>query len=325
MKYINIQNYVRETMNLSDENELSEALLLEKTRNELINKSKKSDNYSRKNQFNGKNRWERRVHSKVANTVKDYNKIDMDAFFRADILDFIIKVQGETNNYEVQITFEEALREIANEVKRNNTKLEFKCVLRGLISAFNRGNVYVSCSCPDFTYRQAYWATKGQYNSGTPQPSNGKMIANPGDTKGGGCKHINLCLANLDWMMKIASVINNYIYWARDNIETQYAKTIFPAIYGMSYDKAIQMTLDMYDENGEIKPEYSTDTLKSTEDVINMSNMIGRQRGQYKKKPEKSINPRFGDVHPAKKEEKPESNELGIKFDNEYKELVPEK
>ena len=301
---------------------LSEELLLEKTRNQLIDKSKKSDNYSKKNQGKGRNRWERRVHSHIANTVRDYNKIDMDAFFKADILDFIIKVQGETNNYEVQITFEEALREIARQVKSNNNNLEFKCVLRGLISAFNRGNVYVSCSCPDWKYRQAYWSTKGQYNSGTPQPDNGKAIANPNDTKGGGCKHVNLCLANLDWMMKIASVINNYIYWARDNLEWQYAQFIFPQIFGMPYDKAIQMTIDMYDEAGELKPEYKDDRLKSNEDIINMSNMIGKQRGQYKKKPEKSVNPRYADLHPKKEEpEEEETNELGLELENDEPEF----
>lgn len=298
---------------------LNESLLLEKTRNELISKSKKSDNYSKNNQHKGRNRWERRVHSRVANTVRDYNRIDMDAFFKTDILDFIIKVQGETNDYDVTITFEEALKEIADQIKRNNNNLEFKCVLRGLISAFNRGNVYVNCTCPDFTYRQAYWATKGQYNSGMPQPSNGKQIANPGDTKGAGCKHVNLVLANLDWMMKIASVINNYIYWARDNLENQYAKFIFPVIYEMPYDKAIQMTIDMYDENGELKPEYTDDKLHTSQDIINMSNMIGRQRGQYKKKPEKSINPRYGDVHPRKEQPK-DDGQMQLDIDNNEEE-----
>lgn len=297
---------------------LDESLLLEKTRNQLIDKSKKSDKYKTKGREN-ENRWTRRTKSRIANTVKDYNKIDMDAFFKADILDFIIKVHGETDEYEVTITFEEALREIADQIKRNNNKLEFKCVLRGLISAFNRGNVYVGCSCPDFKYRQQYWATKGQYNSIFPQPSNGKRIANPDDTKGAGCKHVNLCLANLDWMMKIASVINNYIYWARDNIEMQYAKFMFPVLYGMPYDKAIQMTFDMYDENGELKPEYKDGKLQSEQDVINMSNMLGARRTQYKKKPERSVNPRYR--RPTVKPEEPEDNELGLEFDNEEPEL----
>lgn len=303
---------------------INESLLLEKTRQELINKSKKSDDYSKNNQGKGRNRWERRVHSHFANTVRDYNKIDMDAFFKADILDFIIKVRGETNDYQVIITFENALRSIQEEIKRNKGKLEFRCILRALIETFNRGDVYVNCSCPDFTYRQAYWATKGGYNSGTPQPSNGKMIANPNDTKGGGCKHVNLVLGNLDWMMKVASVINNYIYWARDNLEWQYAKYIFPELYGMSYDNAIQMTIDMFDEKGELKPEYADDTLKSDEDIINMSNMIGKVRGQYKTKPQQSVNPRYSDLHPKKEEPEEETDENQLTLDLDVYNEEPE-
>ncbi len=305
---------------LDEEKNINESLLLEKTRNQLIDKSKKSDNYKSKGREK-ENRWTRRNKSRIANTVRDYNRIDMDAFFKADILDFIIKVRGETNNYEVQITFEEALKEIADQIKKNNNKLEFKCVLRGLISAFNRGNVYVSCSCPDRKYRQSYWSTKGQYNSGMPQPSNGKQIANPNDTKGAGCKHVNLVLANLDWMMKIASVINNYIYWARDNLEMQYASSIFPVIYGMPYDKAIQLTFDMYDETGELKPEYTDDTLKSNIDVINMSNMLGAKRTQYKKKPQQSVNPRYSDIHNKTSNQEQNNNELELEFENEDQEL----
>jgi len=310
-----IKNFYSNSMKES----LLEKLLLEKTRSELIAKSKKSDAYSKNNQHKGKNRWERRKYSKIATKVADYNKIDMDAFFRGDILDFIVAVQGETNNYEVLVTFEDILHELQNQIKGNKNKLEFKCVLRALINQFNKGAVYVSCSCPDWKYRQAYWSTKGQYNSGAPQPSNGKMIANPGDTKGAGCKHVNLVLANLDWIMKIASVINNYIYWARDNMEYQYGKLIFPKLFGMPYDKAIQLTLDMYDENGDLKPEYTQDKLRSDIDTINMSNMIGRERGQYKKKPQQSINPRYSDIHPKK--EPPVKNELELELGDD-KELV---
>lgn len=309
--------------NITDiyKDELIESLLLEKTRQELIDKSKKSDNYAKNNQGKGKNRWERRLHSSVANTVRDYNQIDMDAFFKADILDFVIKVKGETDNYSVQITFEEALKQIQDEIKRNKGKLEFKCILRALITAFNKGDVYVSCSCPDWYFRQSYWSTQGKYNSGTPQPDNGKAIANPNDSKGGGCKHVNLVLGNLDWLMKVASVINNYIYWAKDNIELQYSRYIFPQLYGMPYDKAIQLTLDMFDEKGNLRPEFATDTLKSDENIINMANMMGRVRGRYKKKPEQSINPRYSDIHPKKEEPEEETNALGLDLGEEEPEF----
>ena len=126
---------------------LKEQLLQEKSRQELINKSKSGAEYSKKNQHRGKNRWERRTYSQIANSVRDYNRIDMDAFFKGDILDFDINVNGETDNYVVQITFDGILSEIRREVQGNNNKLEFKCVLRALLKVFNSNDVYVSCTC----------------------------------------------------------------------------------------------------------------------------------------------------------------------------------
>ena len=43
------------------DNLINEELLLEKSRQELINKSKSGAEYSKKNQSRGKNRWERRT------------------------------------------------------------------------------------------------------------------------------------------------------------------------------------------------------------------------------------------------------------------------
>ena len=221
---------------------LREELLLEKRRQELIDKSKKSDEYSKNNQGKGRNRWERRKHSQIATSVRDYNQINMDAFWKGDILEFGVKVHGETDDYVVTIIFENILRNLQAEVKGNKNKLEFKCVLRALLSSFNNDDVYVSCSCPDFKYRQAYHATRGGYNSGAPEvrPSD---ITNPNDTKGAGCKHINLVISNVDWMMKIASVINNYAKWCQKNMTRNYADYIFPKIYGMPYNKALQLSI----------------------------------------------------------------------------------
>lgn len=404
--------------------------LTEKNRRELIAKSKASDNY--KDMSKGRNRWERRTRSKVAATVADYNKLDMDAFWKGDILEFGIRIKGETADYTVQITFENVLDEIRKEIVNNKNKLEFKCILRALIRVFNSENVYVHCTClhpdtkiklldgtnptvkeladrfnageklyvfsvdakgdfkpgevenvwitkittdfikitldnnqeilttpnhlymlrdgsyaeardlkinqllmsadtennlfknhkiksieyitldntpvydisvkdwsnfavdagvvlhncKDFFYRQAYWSTKGKYNSGTPQYDNGKRIANPNDTKGAGCKHVNLVLSNVDWLMKIASVINNYIWYCKDNMELNYAKYIFPKLYGMDYDKAIQLTINDIDNP-------NSDSLTSDEATLNLSNALGRRRTQFKKLPQQSVNPRY--------------------------------
>lgn len=259
---------MKELKNNLSHTKLNEQLLLELNRGQLINKSKNSDSY--KDQSKGRNRWERRTKSRIANKVDQYNKIDMNDFFKKDELRVSINVHGETNDYNVLIRFDGALREIAEQIKRNNNKLEFKCILIALQRVFNSGNVYVSCDCADFRYRIAFSASKGGYNSG-PIETRASDITNPHDTKGAGCKHINLVLGNVDWLMKVASVINNYIHYMKKMFERKYADIIFPKLFGIPYDKAVQ--LNLFDTD---------DTLNSDENEISLSNKYGRERTRFR-------------------------------------------
>ena len=256
------------TPDLEESKKLNEELLLELNRGQLINKSKKSDPY--KDQSKGRNRWERRNRSRIATRVDQYNKIDMNDFFKKDELRVGINVNGETSDYVVLIRYNGALREIAEQIKRNNNKLEFKCVLIALQRVFNSGNVFVSCTCPDWKYRQAYHSTRDGYNSGVPEMI-ASDITNPGDTKGAGCKHVNLVLGNVDWLMKVASVINNYIHYMEKTYERKYADLIFPKLFGIPYEKAVQ--LNLFDTD---------DTLKDDEEEISLSNRYGRERTKFK-------------------------------------------
>ena len=248
---------------------LKEQLLLELNRNQLINKSKNSDNY--KDTSKGRNRWERRNHSRIDRRVDQYNKIDMNTFFKKDELKVGINVHGETDDYIVTIRFNGALRSISDEIKRNNNKLEFKCVLIALQRTFNTGDVFVSCSCPDWKFRIAFQATKGGYNSGQPE-IRASNITNPQDTKGAGCKHINLVIGNIDWVMKIASVINNYIHYMEEHYQRLYADVIFPRLFNMPYQRAVQLSLF----------DTGSDELDSQEGEIKLSNRYGRDRGQFR-------------------------------------------
>lgn len=246
---------------------LTEELLLELNRSQLINKSKRSDNY--KDQSKGRNRWERRNKSKIDTKVAQYNKIDMNDLFKNDELKVGINVHGETSDYIVLIRYNYILEEIQNQIKRNNNKLEFKCILIALQRVFNQGNVFVSCTCADWKYRQAYNASKGGYNSGALEVR-ASNITNPGDTKGAGCKHVNLVLGNVDWIMKVSSVINNYIHYMEVNFQRKYADLIFPKIFGIPYQKAVQMNLFDKDDN-----------LDSGENEIALSNKFGRERTRF--------------------------------------------
>lgn len=119
-------------------------IILEDRRNELISKSKRG-----KKEKDGLSRYEKRTRSRVANTVRSFNEIDMDQLFRKNILTVSIPVTGETDDYLVTISFGSVLDEIQREIKKNNDKLELKSILRALMNAFNSDNVYIRCNCPD--------------------------------------------------------------------------------------------------------------------------------------------------------------------------------
>ena len=183
-------------------------LLTEDTRKTLVAKSQNAGPY--KNQSKGKNRFARKKYSRIANQVKSYNQINMDNFFKKDILEVGVPITGETSNYTVTIKFSGVIKELQNQLKTNQYKLEYKIILQSLIKVFNTTNIYVKCTCADFKYRFDYWSIVNNYsvNDSAQNPGPGKGITNPNNTLGIGCKHILLVLANGDWLMKVASVIN---------------------------------------------------------------------------------------------------------------------
>jgi len=213
-------------------------LLLEKTRRELINQSKNADIVK----SYGTTRYDRKNKQHIYNSITNFNRIDMNALFKGNMLSFKIPVHGETDNYEVEVLFEGVCDDIKREIKNNKNKFEYKCVYRALIDSINKQNIFISCSCPDFKYRFAYWATKDHYNSGRPEVRVAD-ITNPNNSKGAGCKHTMAVLSNLDWAMKLATVINNYVEYMQENYEDKFANIIFPALYDIPYDKAVQMNL----------------------------------------------------------------------------------
>lgn len=86
-------------------------------------------------------------------------------------------------------------------------------------------------NCPDFKYRFNYWSTVKKYNSGEPELRFAK-ITNPNNSLGSGCKHTILVLKNNSWLIKVASVILNYIKLMQQRYKKLYDTIIYPAIFG---------------------------------------------------------------------------------------------
>lgn len=243
----------------SSELTLEKYKLNEDSRSSLLSKSKKS--------VKGFQRFKRRVKSRVANSVKQYNSIDMNKLFKQDILTVDIEVKGETDTYQVKISFGGFLEILKDQIERHG-EFNLKAVTRALITGFNRDDVYIHCSCPDWQYRFSYFATKNNITSGDPEnrPSD---ITNPDDKLGVGCKHVLLVLSNTSWILKVASTIFNYVNYMEKHYERLYSKIIYPAIFGKAYEKPVQ--LDIFDDD-----EMSTDT-----DTIKASNAEARNRNKF--------------------------------------------
>ena len=226
--------------------------LTEATRQQLITKSKTSPK--------GKQRFNIRLKSRIANSVREYNNINMNDLFKKDKLDINIKVVGETNNYLVTISFYGLLENLRKVIKSSNIdELD--------LSMFNTSNVInIYCSCPDNYYRFSYQQTRNKVSSGPVQmiPAN---IRNPHDTLGSGCKHILLVLNNTSWIIKLASVIKNYANYMKKHNEQVYAEIIYPAIFGKEYEDEYQTSMFT---------DVDTDS-----DTLDKSNIEARKRGQW--------------------------------------------
>lgn len=269
----------------------------EATRTQIVAQSRNVGMY--KDTSRGRNRMERKKYTRIVNSVKAFNSIDMNKLFKQDILLVSIPVVGETDEYTVTIKIEGVVAEIQKSIKNNGNKMEFKAIIQALTKVFNTTDVYVKCTCPDFKYRFAHWniIKNVSVDDSANDPGPGKGIANPNDDKGRGCKHILLTLSNGEWMMKVASVINNYCHFLSEKKPEAFLKLVFPKLYGVPADEAAEHGLVADNED-----------LETGKDLIDVVNEWARTRGQFKKGSNK--NPVTGTGGKQKsaetKEEKPE-------------------
>ena len=246
-------------------------ILLEDTRTLLVSKSRSAGVY--KDQTRGKNRFDRKKYSQVAKTVKQYNKIDMNRLWKEDILEVSIPVVGEHDSYTVSVKMEGVVKEIAANIKNNKNQLEYRTIVQAITKIFNSSNIWVRCTCPDYKYRFAHWniVNNVSVDDSSSDPGPGRGIVNPKDDKGRGCKHVLLVLANGDWLMKVASVINNYIHYAEEKLQKPFLKLIFPKLYGYPAEEMVEQGLVDSDEY-----------LDSSAGLIDAINDYGKNRGKYK-------------------------------------------
>lgn len=418
-----LRNIQSDDLSLEQYNKLNED-----TRAKLLSTSKST--------VKGSQRFKKRIKSRVANQVKQFNDINMNKLFKEDILDINIQVKGETDDYSVRLSFGGFLEELRKNLGENQ-EISIPIILKSLVMCFNRNDVYMHCTClhpdtlidlvdgevipvkeladrfndgeeffvwsidkhknlvrglvekawitgyekdfikitlgnseyvittkdhlymlddgsycmaqkltvgtslmlgqkiiniknvlydepipvydikvkdyhnfkveakailhncPDWRFRYDYVAreinkTNSQEKPDDPQ-NRPARIRNPHNNLGSGCKHTLLVLSNKSWIIKVASVINNYIIYMQKHYNRQYADLIYPAIYGKEYEEPVQLQID----------DNSND-LDSTRDTVDKSNEYGRTRTQFQKGNTQGI--RFA----SKEKEDPDQINLNI-------------
>lgn len=177
-------------------NKLNESYLQEVSRKDLVAKSR----------MQGKKRFDRRLNYQVSN----FRGVDLQKLFENDYFVFTTPIK----DYVCTIAFPgvfSSLKRVVRSTAGNPSKINLQMVIKALRIAFDdTDDIKVNCTCADWIYRFAYWATKNGYKYGDPEnrPSD---ITNPKDALGATCKHLDLLLSNKRWLTKAASVVNAFI------------------------------------------------------------------------------------------------------------------
>lgn len=159
-----------------------------------------------KSRRDSKQRFKKRLNYQVS----DFRGVDLSELFEHDYFVFNTPV----SNYVCTIAFPGVLTQLKEVVKVTNgdpKRINLQLVIKALRQAFDKtDDIKVNCTCGDWTYRLAYWATVHGYKYGPPEdrPSN---KTNPDDNLGATCKHLNVFLSNKRWLTKAASVVNSLI------------------------------------------------------------------------------------------------------------------
>ena len=90
-------------------------------------------------------------------------------------------------------------------------------------------------------------------------------------------------------------------------MEYNYSRYIFPNIYGIPYNQAVQMCMDDFDADGDPIDELATD-----EELINMANEIAkaRFRGHKTKQQIEQEKERQAEIQKAKEEQEAQRNAM---------------
>jgi len=148
-----------------------------------------------------------RFNKRMSYKPLSYRDISFEDLLENDLLVARISI----GKYISTIAFKGVIKDLIEIVKKQQKPyLTLQSVIRALTYAIDKTDIFVDCSCDDFKYRYAYWATYHGYKYGKPETRKAD-VRNPGDNIGSTCKHLSALLSNKRWLVKTSSIVNDYI------------------------------------------------------------------------------------------------------------------
>lgn len=155
-----------------------------------------------------------RYNKRMGYRAKGTDNIDFERILSNDML----VVNERVGDYVCTVAYSGIIHKLVDVIRKQpRPNVTLQSVIRAVTQSIDDTDVFVDCTCADFKYRYAYWATKYGYKYGTPETRPAK-VTNPNDKIGAMCKHLTALLANKRWLVKVASLVNDFIKANYDDV-----------------------------------------------------------------------------------------------------------
>lgn len=148
-----------------------------------------------------------RYSNKTSYRILSNRDIDVEKLFDDDTF----RINCPVSKYVCSIQFTGVLYRVKEIIlKQHRKNLSKQIFIDALMLSIDTTDVLVNCTCNDFIYRFAFWATKYGYKLGKkefrpPKKTNSK------DNQGAMCKHLTAILSDKRWLLRVAEMLYNYV------------------------------------------------------------------------------------------------------------------
>lgn len=204
-------------------------LLLEKNRQELLNKQKRET--------------PERIQRASSYSVSQIN-IDAAALLN-DWLVITTNISGNSHTYTDSIAFKNVMTDLIELAKIDSKHyVNSKLIIRSIKRSLDKQDIYIACDCDDFKYRYDYHATQGKFKWGKLQNSNGQGIRNPNNDIGCMCKHLYALLRSNNFLDKVSDKIMRTIMANLDVLVKQFKINLEEFVVNSErYDRMLRMNI----------------------------------------------------------------------------------